>query len=94
MQTFIALLAARKPSGKRLLLPFILLIHNYQQTEIEEMRCMDNTKPVDSPNSLLKSYKHLLTAFLHMLGHGLEEYPNNFFVLFLGDWPNMHFFMR
>ncbi|XP_028405775.1 uncharacterized protein LOC114528351 [Dendronephthya gigantea] len=40
-----------------------LLLHDYQQTEIQEMRCMDNTKLVDSLHLPLKSLNDLLTAF-------------------------------
>ncbi len=40
-----------------------LVLHDYQQTEIREMRCMDNTKLVDSLDLSLKSYTNLLTAF-------------------------------
>ena len=70
-----------------------LVIHDYQLTEIREMRCMDNTKLVDSLNLPLKSYQDLLTAFEHMLSNGLEDYLNHFAVPFLADWP-MQYFMR
>ena len=70
-----------------------LAVHDYQQTEIREMRCMDNTKLVDSLNLPLKSYNNLLTAFNHMLANGLEDYLNHYAAPFPGDWP-MHFFMR
>jgi hypothetical protein len=70
-----------------------LVLHDYQQTEIREMRCMDNTKLVDSLDLSLKSYTNLLTAFKHMLSNGLQDYLNHFTGPFLGDWP-MQFFMR
>ena len=70
-----------------------LVIHDYQQTEIKEMRCMYSTKLVDSLNLPVKSYKDLLTAFEHVLPNGLKDYLNHFAVPFLGDWP-MQFFMR
>ena len=69
-----------------------LAVHDYQQTEIREMRCMDNTKLVDSLNLPLKSYNDLLTAFNHMLANGLEDYLNHYAAPFPGDWP-MQFFM-
>ena len=70
-----------------------IAIHDYQQTEIREMRRMDNTKLVDSLKLPLKSHNDLLTAFRHMLANGLEEYLNHFIAPFSGDWP-MQFFMR
>ena len=70
-----------------------IAIHDYQQTEIQEMRRMDNTKLVDSLKLPLKSYNDLLTAFNHMLSNGLEEYLDHFIAPFPGDWP-MQFFMR
>ena len=51
-----------------------LLLHDYQQTEIQKMRCMDNTKLVDSLHLPLKSYDDLLKAFKHMLSNGLDLY--------------------
>ena len=68
-------------------------IHDYQQTEIRQMRCMDNVKLVDSLKLPLKSNSNLLTAFNHMLTNGLQDYLNHFAAPFLGDWP-MQFFMR
>ena len=53
-------------------------IHDYQQTEIREMRCMDNTKLVDSLKLPIKSCNDLLIAFNHMLANGLEDYLNHF----------------
>ena len=40
-----------------------LLLHDYQQTEIQRMRCMDDTKLIDSLHLPLKSYDDLLKAF-------------------------------
>lgn len=70
-----------------------LLLHDYQQTEIQEMRSMDNTKLIDSLHLPLKSLDDLLTAFKHMLDNGLKIYLNNFLAPFMGDWPTQ-FFMR
>lgn len=70
-----------------------LVLHDYQQTEVRKMRCMDNTKLVDSLDLPLKSHNNLLTAFNHMLSNGLQDYLSHFTVPFLGDWP-MQFFMR
>ena len=44
-----------------------LLQHDYQQTEIQRMTCMDDTKLIDSLHLPLKSYDDLLKAFKHML---------------------------
>jgi hypothetical protein len=70
-----------------------LLLHDYQQTEIQKMRCMDNTKLVDSLHLPLKSYDDLLKAFKHMLSNGLDLYLSSFLAPFIGDWPTQ-FFMR
>ena len=70
-----------------------LLLHDYQQTEIQTMRCMENTKLVDSLHLPLKSSEDLLTVFKHMLKSGLEIYLSNFLTPFMGDWPTQ-FFMR
>ena len=70
-----------------------LLLHDYQQTEIRKMRCMENTKLIDSLHLPLKSYEDLLTVFKHMLSNGLEIYLSNFLAPFIGDWPTQ-FFMR
>ena len=70
-----------------------LLLHDYQQTEITKMRCMENTKLVDSIHLPLKSCNNLLTAFQYMLSNGLEIYLERFLVPFVGDWPTQ-FFMR
>ena len=50
-----------------------IAIHDYQQTEIQEMQRIQNTKLVGSLKLPLKSYNDLLTAFNHMLANGLEE---------------------
>ena len=68
-------------------------IHDYQQTELREMRCMDNTKLVDSLQLPLKSCTDVVTAFKHMLVNGLEDYLKQFVAPFPADWP-MQFFMR
>ena len=62
-----------------------LLLHDYQQTEIQEMRSMDNTKLIDSLHVSLKSYGDLLTVFKHMLSNGLEIYLSHFLAPFMGD---------
>ena len=67
-------------------------INDYQQTEIREMRRMENTKLVDSLKLPLKSYNDLLTAFRHMLANGLKEYLNHFIAPFSGDWPMQLFY--
>lgn len=70
-----------------------LLLHDYQQTEIQKMRSMENTKLIDSLHMPLKSYKDILVAFNHMLSNGLEIYLEKFLAPFMGDWPTQ-FFMR
>ena len=70
-----------------------LLIHDYHQTEVQNMRCMDNTKLVDSLHLPLKSYDDLLKAFQHTLSNGLDLYLSSFVAPFVGDWPTQ-FFMR
>ncbi len=70
-----------------------LLVHDYQQTENQQMRCMDNTKLVDSLELPLKSYDNVLTAVKKILSSGLEIYLNKFVAPFVGDWP-MQFFVR
>ena len=67
-------------------------IHDYQQTELKEMRCMDNTKLVDSLQLPLKSCTDVVTAFKHMLVNGLEDYLKQFVAPFPADWP-MQFLM-
>ena len=70
-----------------------LLIHDYQQTENQQIRCMDNTKLVDSIELPLKSVENALTAINKMLSSGLEIYLKDFIAAFVGDWP-MQFFIR
>ena len=70
-----------------------LLIHDYQQTEIQTMRSMGNTKLVDSIELPLKSREDILTAVKKILSGGLEIYLNHFIAPFIGDWP-MQFFIR
>lgn len=60
-----------------------LLLHDYQQTEIQKMRCMENTKLVDSLHFPLKSSEDLLTVFKHMLTSGSEIY---FLTHLCGNW--------
>jgi TFIIF-interacting CTD phosphatase-like protein len=69
-----------------------LLVHDYQQTEVEEMRRMDNTKLVDSIELPLKSCENVLTAANKMLSGGLQLYLDHFIAPFVGDWP-MQFFI-
>ena len=70
-----------------------LLVHDYQQTEIPKMICMENTKLIDSLELPLKSPDDLLFALKHMLSNGLDIYLNDFVTPFMGDWP-MQFFIR
>ena len=70
-----------------------LVTHDYQQTELEGMRCMDNTKLVDSIEMPLKSCEDVLTAVNKMLSSGLQLYLDNFISPFVGDWP-MQFYIR
>ena len=70
-----------------------LLIHDYQQTENQHIRCMDNSKLVDSIELPLKSIENALTAINKMLTSGLEIYLKDFIAPFVGDWP-MQFFIR
>ena len=70
-----------------------LLLRDYWQIEIQEMRSMDNTKLIDILHISLKSYEDLLTAFKHMLSNSLEIYLNHFLAPYMGDWPTQ-FFMR
>ena len=68
-----------------------VLLHDYQQSEIQEMRCMDNIKLIDSINLPLKTCESLVTAFRHVLSNGLEGYLKNFVAPFVGDWPTQFF---
>ena len=61
-------------------------IHDYQQTELREMRCMDNTKLVDSLDLPLKSCNDVLTALQHMLANGFEDHLKEFVAPFPADW--------
>ena len=70
-----------------------LLVHDYQQTENQQMRSMDNTKLVDSIKLPLKSCEDALVAINKMLTSGLDIYLNHFVGIFVGDWP-MQFFIR
>ena len=62
-----------------------LAVHNYQQAEIREMRCMQSL--FSSLNLPLKSYNDLLTAFNYMLANGLQYYLNHYSALFLVIGP-------
>ena len=68
-----------------------LLLHDYQQTQIQKMRCVENTKLVDSLHLPLKSCEDLFTVFKHMLTSGLEIYLSNFLTPFVGNWPTQFF---
>ena len=70
-----------------------LLIHDYQQTEFQQIGCMKNTKLVDSIELPLKSLDNVLTAVNKVLSSGLDIYLNQFVAPFIGDWP-MQFFIR
>ena len=70
-----------------------LVTHDYQQTELEGMRCMDDTKLVDSIEMPLKSCEDVLTAVNKMLSSVLQLYLDNFISPFVGDWP-MQFYIR
>ena len=68
-----------------------LLVHDYQQTKIQQMRSMDNTKLVGSIQLDLKSCDNIPTAINKMLSSGLNVYLSNFIAPFVGDW-SMQFF--
>ena len=70
-----------------------LLVHDYQQTKIQQMRSMDNTKLVDSIQLDLKSCDHIPTTINKMLSSGLNVYLGNFIAPFVGDW-SMQFFLH
>ena len=57
------------------------------------MRCMDNTKLVDSIEMSLKSCEDVLTAVNKMLSGGLQLYLDHFITPFIGDWP-IQFYIR
>ena len=64
-----------------------LLVHNYQQQEIREIRSMAGCKLVDCIELPLKSYSDFATAMTVILENGLSEYLEEFVVPFIGDWP-------
>ena len=70
-----------------------LLIHDYEQQEMRELRSMDGCKLVDCIELSLKSYADFLTAMNVILASGLSEYLEAFVVPFLGDWP-AQFYVR
>ena len=70
-----------------------LMVHDYQQTELRKMRCMDGCKLIDSIELPLKSSADILSAFNHMLSNGLSIYLDQFLAPFVGDWPTQ-FYMR
>eukprot|EP00112_Aurelia_sp_Birch-Aquarium-sp1_P011254 Seg2367.2 transcript_id=Seg2367.2/GoldUCD/mRNA.D3Y31 product="NIF3-like protein 1" protein_id=Seg2367.2/GoldUCD/D3Y31 len=70
-----------------------LVIHDYQQTEIQKMRFMDGCKLVDCIEAPLKSSADILSALNYMLANGLSIYLSKFLVPFVGDWPTQ-FYMR
>ena len=70
-----------------------LLVHDYQQTEIQQMRSMKKTKRVDSIELPLISLDDVLTAVNKVLSSGLNKYLSQFITPFIGDWP-MQFFIR
>ena len=64
-----------------------LLVHNYQQQEMREMRSMAGCKLVDCIELPLKSYADFVTAIRVILENGLSDYLEVFVVPFIGDWP-------
>ena len=59
-----------------------LLVHDYKQTELKNMRSMDDTKLIDCLEMPLKSFEDLLAAVHYMLENGLSLYlPNSLFPL-------------
>ncbi|CAB4023389.1 Hypothetical predicted protein [Paramuricea clavata] len=71
-----------------------LLVNDYQQTEVKEMRRMNNTKLVDSIELPLKSCENVLTAINKMLSSGLELCLDHFIAPFVGNWPKQFFIRR
>ncbi len=57
-----------------------LLLHDYQETEIQEMRSIKTTTLINSLHMPLKSYEDILVAFNHMLSNGLEILEKNFWL--------------
>ena len=45
-------------------------VHEYPQTEIQQMRCMKNTKPIDSIEVPIKSLSSVLAAVKKVLSSG------------------------
>ena len=70
-----------------------LLIHDYQQQEMKQLRSMDNCKLVDSLEMPLKSYDNFRSALSLLLDSGLSSYLESFVVPLIGDWP-AQFFVR
>ena len=70
-----------------------LLIHDYQQTELKEMRSMHNTKLVDCLEMPLKNFQDTVAALEYIFHNELSTYLAKFFVPFIGDWPTQ-FYMR
>ena len=70
-----------------------LLVRHYQQTEIRQLRSMENTKLVVCLEIPLRFFSDFATALKHLLDHGLSIYLGRFFVPFVGDWPTQ-FSMR
>eukprot|EP00794_Sanderia_malayensis_P021242 gene21242-23317_t len=64
-----------------------LLVNDYQQTELRNMRSMNDTKLVHCLEILLKSFEHILRAVKYMLRNGFSLYLSQFFGPFVGDWP-------
>ena len=70
-----------------------LAVYDYQHTEVNQMRKMDNCKLIDCIELPLKPRDDLLSALEHMLSNGLANYLEHFIVPFVGDWPTQ-FYMR
>ena len=70
-----------------------LLIHDYQQQEMKQLRSMENCKFVDSLEMPLKSYDNFRSALSLLLDSGLSSYLESFVVPLVGDWP-AQFFVR
>ena len=70
-----------------------LLIHDYQQQEMKQLRSMENCKLVDSLEMPLKSYDNFRSALSLLLDSGLSSYLESFVVPLVGDWP-AQFFVR
>ena len=73
-----------------------LLTHDYQQTEPNEVRCIDNTKLVDSIEIPLKSCKDVLTAvkkcYLVVYIYALITFLLRSLVIGQCNWP-MQFYI-